>query len=371
MEMLAIIESPAGGEERAATQLLQELKQQVATINIQRISPLQKTGIFSYLFWLTRSIFNVFILGCNVSSNTVIYTTTYTGILGVLPFKMFKKLFIVFHYHGDRVPPQPEQSWSLKDRFTQRVKRWCVSQLHYFSWSCVDLFCVPSEVTLHHLKATSYTPSQVLDKKSLVIPNGIDVKKFHPITVEKKQLLQEKLSIPKKHFVIGIISRVDPQKSTLETIAYIKKHMSKNRRNVFIVLAAPVHGNDQIYFQKVKIALQQSKIAHHILIGYSEIENIYQSCDIVISHSKQEVFPLSMLESFACGLPYFAIKNGVTEHYLNEVDSTLVLSSKLIPTGATALLQQKLLLYVSKYSWKKSAKMFFNHLNSALAAGLR
>ena len=322
-----------------------------------------------YFFWIIRSILHSFLIISSASKNTKVYTTTYTAAIGALPFKGIKKLCIVFHYHGDRVPTRPEQTWSFRHRLTQSIKRWYVIRFHYLSWSYVDLFCIPSIITLNQLKTASYAPRKVLNQKSIVLPNGINLKQFHPVRVKEKQDIQKKFQILKNSFVVGVIGRVDPQKDTLGTITFIQKYMWKTHKNLLVILAAPLHGNDQKYLQQVKELLQRTKLPHRIIIDQTNIEELYQASDVVISHSKQEVFPLSMLESFACGVPFFAIKNGVTESYLTEVDTKLILNpttnllQKSFPSFLkSAVLQHKMLSYASKHSWEKSADMFTENL---------
>jgi glycosyltransferase involved in cell wall biosynthesis len=118
----------------------------------------------------------------------------------------------------------------------------------------------------------------------------------------------------------------------------------------------------------VKNKLKTLKVPHTICIDYQNVAELYQVCDAVISHSHIEVFPLSMLESLACGVPYFASTNGVTEHFLEKIDSNFILKkdqtlreNNFIKKIASSKMRKKLLLFASKYTWESSAKLFIKN----------
>jgi len=358
MKILAILESPAGGEEKAAVALLRELSQLDFKITIKYLIPLKNTGLFSYFYWIIASLFRTLAFLFMNRKVEYVYTTTYTAAFATSICKTLLKKPIIFHYHGNRVPTLHNTQCSWKEQLTQRLKYSVVHWLHSFAWSSVDLFCVPSQSCIDELS----TQFSTLGATQFVIPNGVDTTFFSPISSSKRKKLRQSFGISShgEQFVIAIIGRLDPMKCTDERNEYIVELKKRSGRNITVVVAAPNQGNDQAYKIQIAHLLQKSKVNYLMLFDHQPISDIYHLSDCVLSHSKKEVSPLTLVESAACGVPFFATKNGHTEQLLNSIDKRLVLlnSSDILSYTADPALHRKLIKFAESRNQRKLAKEF-------------
>lgn len=178
MEILAIIESPAGGEERAATTLLNKVNTLEIKVIRKNIPALKKTGFFYYILWILTSLLRTAHFLLIHRRTTIVYTTTYTAALACILVSFFTKQKVFFHYHGDRIPVDPEKTWPLTKRISQTVKREFVFFLHRIAWERVSIFCSPSVEALGFLKKRF----SKLGKAQLILPNVIDPTQFFSVT---------------------------------------------------------------------------------------------------------------------------------------------------------------------------------------------
>lgn len=355
-KILAITEQYAGGESQATQSLLaavQELHTEVKEVHLPR---LQKTGTFHYVSWLLSSTLAALQVIHQQKEYQHIYTTTFIGALAAVLYKPFRPLVVSFHYHGNRIPPQ-DASLPWFRRWTQSFKHSITFRIHAFAWSHVDVFISPSEHIQEKLER-AFT----LGKRSVVIPNGVDTHCFTPLSDAARDALRKRYHIPQRAFVCAVVSRIDPQKKILETISLVEEVQRSCRRQLLLIIASPSQGSSQTYSEEVKAALQTREVPHYIVFDFAKIEQIYQMSDCVITSSAQEVFPLVLLEAAACGVPFFAQKNGVVETYLEEIDPQLILADEraeaarqIVAQTHKRKLSEKLRQFAVNHTWRASA----------------
>lgn len=364
MEILAIIESPAGGEERAATTLLNEVNALEIKVIRKNIPALKKTGFFYYILWILTSLLRTAHFLLIHRRTTIVYTTTYTAALACILVSFFTKQKVFFHYHGNRIPVIPEKTWFWHRRITQTLKRQLVLFLHRITWERVSVFCSPSAETLEFLKKRF----SKLGKAQLILPNVIDPTQFFPATNKHKLALKQRYGIKSK-LVISIVGRVNPLKNHLDSIMLVRNLIKNLRIDITLLIAAPSKGNDSEYIKLIRGDLEYFKIPYQFLFDVQPVREVYQMSDLIISHSKIEVFPLTILESAACGIPLFATRNGNSEKLLRKIDSSLILDNQnmifdyVLNIDRYDFLRNKLLTFSQKNNLHISSRKFIRSIS--------
>jgi glycosyltransferase involved in cell wall biosynthesis len=144
----------------------------------------------------------------------------------------------------------------------------------------------------------------------VVIPNGIDLKRFDPTRYDRNRC-RKALRLKPDDFVIGAISRLAPQKNLDHLLraaqALIQKRTPLSAR-LRIIIAGPDGGS------KKTLVAQASKlrIAKHVrFIGSrSDVPQVLRALDVFAIPSFHEGTPFAMLEAMAMGLPIVASQVG-------------------------------------------------------------
>jgi glycosyltransferase involved in cell wall biosynthesis/tetratricopeptide (TPR) repeat protein len=176
----------------------------------------------------------------------------------------------------------------------------------------VDEFWVPSEYVRR-----VYVESGVPAGKVVVVPNGVNLEKFHPQAVPIKLTTQKKF---KFLFVGGTIFRKGPD---LLLKAYLKNFTAADD----VCLVIKDFGGQTVYagqtFESQIRAAQSQSNAPEILYLNSELPpdslpGLYTACDCLVLPYRGEGFGLPVLEAMACGLPVIVTAGGATDDFVRD-----------------------------------------------------
>jgi glycosyltransferase involved in cell wall biosynthesis len=136
--------------------------------------------------------------------------------------------------------------------------------------------------------------------KMVVIPNGIDVEKFHP-DASTREKSKQIFGIPENGIVIGIIGRIDPIKGhkTLLMAAKIIDQIMPDTHYLIV-------GNGEIQLEKDLISFSESlglKDKVYWIPTQKDLLAVYNALDICVSSSIGEGFSNVIAEAMACGIP--------------------------------------------------------------------
>jgi glycosyltransferase involved in cell wall biosynthesis len=138
------------------------------------------------------------------------------------------------------------------------------------------------------------------EQKMQVIPNGFDLRRFHP-DAEARLGLRQELEIPADALLIGMAARF---------------HIQKGHRN-FITAAASLHARlPDVHFVLCGKDVDESNseltawikaaglsTVCHLLGSREDMPRFFAALDVATSSSLSEAFPMAVGEAMACGTP--------------------------------------------------------------------
>ncbi|MBS1745946.1 MAG: glycosyltransferase [Bacteroidetes bacterium] len=160
--------------------------------------------------------------------------------------------------------------------------------------------------------------------KSVVIHNGIDLKKFDPNSNERKNLRAE-LNIAHDAIVVCFIGRMTQQKDPLGLISAFKQLVETNPKAILLMV-----GDGELKEEAIQLANEYGIERSIVFENFrSDIPDILYSADIYCLPSLWEGFPIGLLEAMAMGKPVVATKvDGSVEIIENGKNGILVAPQK-------------------------------------------
>jgi len=188
----------------------------------------------------------------------------------------------------------------------------------------VDEFWVPSEYVRR-----VYVESGVPANKVVVVPNGVDLDKFHAQVAPMKLATQKKF---KFLFVGGTIFRKGPD-------LLLKAFLDNFTAADDVCLVLKDFGGKTVYtgqtFESQIRAAQSQPNAPQILYLNEELPpdslpGLYTACDCLVLPYRGEGFGLPVLEAMACGLPVIVTAGGATDDFVRDDFSWRISASRKI-----------------------------------------
>lgn len=178
-----------------------------------------------------------------------------------------------------------------------RIKGWVMA---YFHLRCLT--------KIHNANVCSKSVSDMLKEKNNYdigyVQNGVDLEKYSAVNKEIKEELREKLNLPIAKKVFISVGHLNDRKDPITIIGAFKK--LNNSLLIFL-------GDGDLKDNCLKKIQNNPNIK---LVGSVENVNEYlQASDYLISASKAEGLPNTVMEAMACGLP--CILSNIPPH--NEI----------------------------------------------------
>ncbi|MBK5190498.1 MAG: glycosyltransferase family 4 protein [Methanosarcinales archaeon] len=156
----------------------------------------------------------------------------------------------------------------------------------------------------------------------VVIPNGVDINRFHPAEKDEKESNERGKSI-----CIGYLGRLSPEKNVINMIKAVK---ALDIDNVCLKIA----GAGPLYSKVKRLEDERIKV-----LGYvKDAPSFYRSVDVFLLPSKLEAQPIALLEAMASGLPIIATDVGDNKHFVRGNGTICGTSAKEIGAAIKAML---------------------------------
>lgn len=213
--------------------------------------------------------------------------------------------------------------------------------------------------------------------KIVVIPLGVDLNIFKPVSEEKKKHIRKNIGLPPDKIILGSFQKdgvgwgegLDPKwVKGPDTFVEVASKLKENH-DIFVLLTGPARGY-------VKKGLDKRGIGykHIFLENYLEIPKYYNALDLYLVTSREEGGPKAIVESMASGVPIVSTKVGMSPDIINDgydgfltdiedVEGLVEKASKVIENKK---LRDKLinnaLNIVKDYSWENIAKRYYKEI---------
>jgi len=155
----------------------------------------------------------------------------------------------------------------------------------------------------------------ISEKKVKLIPNGVDVEKYKPISYEQKTQLKEEHGFDNK--IIGItVGRLIPRKNIDFLIKLWADVIKLIPQATLIVIG---EGKER---RKLEYLVKEKDLSNHIILKGSFSEDMVlkfmKLSDFFLLSSKSEGVSNAMLEAMSCALPVIAFRIGGTEELIEN-----------------------------------------------------
>ena len=262
---------------------------------------------------------------------------------------------IVTWFHGDPTDPDPAMQNMFKQlpAIFDRVDR-------------VVVTCdYSAQVLIDHGVAT---------EKLVKICLGVDLAKFVPPDVVKRQQIRDSLDIAPEMFCIGSFQKdgkgweegMEPKPIKgpdvfLDTMALLKK----DHTNLMVLLTGPARGYIKNGLDRLEIPYR-----HTFFDDYLDIVPYYQALDLYLITSRGEGGPKALLEGGACGVPLVSTRVGMPNDliqpgengFLADIEDSRRLASHISTLISDPILREKCreggLQTVQKYDWQQIADSY-------------
>lgn len=144
---------------------------------------------------------------------------------------------------------------------------------------------------------------------SLVIHNGVDIKKFMPVVGNR---LREKLGLNNKFILLGVASPWSTRKG-LDDFIVLRRQLSNDYAIVLVGLS-----------QKQIDSLPEGIIGIKKTEDQHELAEYYSMADVFVNLSYLDTFPTVNLESLACGTPVLTYRTGGSPEAIDEKTGVVV-----------------------------------------------
>lgn len=200
--------------------------------------------------------------------------------------------------------------------------------------------------------------------RSALIPNGIDVNRFHPGPAAR-----EKFGLPNDRTVVLMVSALIPSKRVGDGILAVSK-----LPDAHLIVAGDGPMRDEI--RKMALDLLPGRFAQ-VSVAASEMPLLYRSADVFLHLSKEESFGNVFVEAMACGLPIvghdtprlrWIVGN---DEFLTDTADTNAVAGKLVEASQTsAALEKARLIRSAEFSWHRVAQKYRDFFAEVVEAGL-
>ncbi len=154
-----------------------------------------------------------------------------------------------------------------------------------------------------------FTERYNIKKDMVVIPTGVDIKRFALTPTLKKRVkeLKNQYKIKDEDFIIGAVGRVASEKSFDKIIKNMPDLVRINNKIKFMLIGDGPILND--LKQLVKELKLENNVIFTGLVEYSDMPTYYNTFDIMVSYSTTETQGLTIIEGLSSSLPVVCIND--------------------------------------------------------------
>lgn len=236
-----------------------------------------------------KSFINLLSLFKYIKADIVHTHSAKTGVLGRIAAKLAGVPIVIHTVHGFSFESTNNKAISFVYKFVEFVSAFFSDRIiclhNEDKKKCINILKVPKE-------------------KICILPNGVDLDKFHPVEEKQKILLRANFNLQHASLIFTMVGRLWDQKNPLLLVQAAQKYLRCNSESndVFILV-----GDGDLRIKIEELAAKEINAGKIILLGWrNDIAEILSLSDVFILPSKWEGMPLAILEAQAAGLPCIA-----------------------------------------------------------------
>lgn len=235
-------------------------------------------------------------------------------------------------------------------------------------------FCDTLIVFSHYEKKLVQQHFQLIKKKVVIVPGGVDKNIFFPVSVSEKNKIRKKLHLSLKSRIFLVLSRLEKRKG-IDIAIRAFNELLKTNPNSFLLIIFPT--GEYTYFEVISECFAQTSSLNigkniHFVTGVNNkwIPLYFQSCDFFLMSSTQlETFGLTTIEAAASGCIPIGFQSGATPELLSRINNDLIVSpinseelaQKMnwllsLPNTKRLQLQRESIEMSNSFSWGKISK---------------
>ncbi len=212
-------------------------------------------------------------------------------------------------------------------------------------------------------------------EKIMVIPNGVDIEKFHPINMKQAR---GELNLPLDKKILLSVGSLVERKGFHYLIDAVNEIVKRGIKDILlIIIGGPNPEGD--FSNELKAQIDRLELNYVVkLVGaktHNELYKWYSAADLFCLASLREGCPNVVLESLACGLPVICSRIAGIPQIITSSDYGILMDGWDKVKWAEAILQalnkkwdrKKIVEYAHKNTWDKVANKVLKEFNSVLA----
>lgn len=184
---------------------------------------------------------------------------------------------------------------------------------HTLMYSRLSKMIALSEIQKRHLMNCLPIP----EEKFVVIPNGVDTKRFAPRP--QREDIRKSWGVSGQQVLFGLIGRLDRQKGSLEFVDAASEVLKHHPHARFVMVGGNTVGESDIA-REVEGRLRDLELAGKVILTdfRTDIPDVMNALDVFVMPSYEENFANVMLEALASGLACIGTDSGGTPEILSN-----------------------------------------------------
>jgi glycosyltransferase involved in cell wall biosynthesis len=270
-----------------------------------------------------------------------------------VPFLFFKKKApLVCTVHGlslDEMKLRRPFLRKILMPIYQVIERYCLQRINYF--------IAVNQRTLDLYKERH--PYKWLEKKSNILPAGVELELFHPMV---RETLREKYNIPKDYKIVLFVGRLDKCKNIEFIIRTFKFVLQREPRSRLFIIGRG--SEDEALIQLVQKLNINNFVRFWGEVKHDELPEIINCTNVLVISSHFETGPIVIKESLGCGVPIVTFDVGDVELWLKDNRLGRIVRSRVESEFADAIyeyfqkdisnfdISREAHAVLSKFSWE-------------------